>query len=344
MTNTAATPSSRLLDLRVRSTPSAVNLALSAAQVHAQVAVAVELYTIPLYLSACASINSGASPNAATAYSNVLSVCTEEMMHLQLAANMCLALGTTPNFTAPVYGVTPTFPDGTPILDPTDPATGDSGILNATIGNINELLPTMLDIEVPTEFEAGTLVPPYHSIGQMYDALLGLARLCRSVAPWTLTNQQSGYFAAQPFTQTIGSYTDLYSAVGVIIEQGEGKDQSPPPSPPYTASQFMIPDVSDQLVGAGSDPSPLNTYSHFGRFLTVQSLNLTSSEVYSGTAAPNCAENLTLQKDFAALITTLNGIWAGTTPSGNLWAMTQLMADATAVWKAGYIPQWTPVS
>ncbi|HVJ63397.1 MAG TPA: ferritin-like domain-containing protein [Tahibacter sp.] len=341
---TTATSLRSMFNLAARSTPAAVNSALSIAQVHAQVAVAVELYTVPLYLSACASINSNASANAAAAFALVQSVCTEEMMHMQLAANMCLALGTTPNFTAPVFGVTPTFPDGTPILDPDDPVTGDSGILNASIGNITQLLPTMLDIEVPTEFEAGALLPPYHSIGQMYDALLGLSRLCRSKAPWSLTNQQSSFFAAQPFTQTIGSYNDMVSAVGVICEQGEGQAQSPPPSPPYSAGQFMIPDVNDQLVGAKSDPSPLNTYSHFGRFLTVQGYNLSGSEVYQGTAAPNSAENQTLQANFASLITVLNGIWAGTTSSGAIWAMTSLMGDAQAVWKAGNIPQWTPVS
>lgn len=343
MTNTAATPLSRTFNLRARSTPAAVSSALPVAQVHAQVAVAVELYTIPLYLSACASINSAASANAATAFSNVLSVCTEEMMHLQLAANMCLALGVAPNFTAPVYGQTPTFPDGTPILDPDDPATGDSGILNATIGNITQLLPTMLDIEVPTEFETGALLPPYHSIGQMYDALVLLARLCRSTAPWTVKNQVSGLFATQPYTQTISSLDELRQAVDVICEQGEGKAQSPPPSAPYTASEFMIPDVNDQLVGANSDPSPLNTYSHFGRFLTVQSLNLSGNEVYTGTAAPSSAENLTLQANFASLITTLNSVWAGTAPSSAIWAMTNLLTDVQNVWKAGNIPQWTPV-
>ena len=344
MTVTTATSLRSMFNLAARSTPAAATQSLSVAQIHAQVAVAVELYTVPLYLSACASINAGASANAAAAFAAVQSVCTEEMMHMQLAANMCIALGTTPNFTAPVYGQTPTFPDGTPILDPDDPVTGDSGILNASIGNITQLLPTMLDIEVPTEFEAGALLPPYHSIGQMYDALLGLTRLCRGVVPWTQTNQQSSFFAPQPFTQTIGNYNDMVNAVGVICEQGEGQAQSPPPSPPYSASQFMIPNVADQLVGAKSDPSPLNTYSHFGRFLTVQGYNLSGNEVYQGTAAPNSSQNLALQASFASLITTLNGIWAGTTSPNNIWAMTGLMAQAQAVWQAGNIPQWTPVS
>jgi Ferritin-like len=338
---TTTTASTHTVNLRLNNARASLVNPLAAAQIHAQVAVAVELYTIPYYLSALASIKDTKSP----AYAPVLSVCTEEMMHLQLAANMCLALGTTPNFTAPVYGVAPAFPNGTPVLDPTDPATGDSGILNASIANLVDALPTMLDIEVPTEFESGALVPPYHSIGQLYDALMSWARLARNMAPWSTTNQVSNVFAAQPFTQTIASYADLVSAVEVICEQGEGKATSPPPSqpPPFSPDEFMITDVNDRLVGANSDPSSLSSYAHFGRFLMVRDLNLSSADVYSGTAAPSSAANLILQQNFAALITTLNAIWGGAS-SGGIWAMTSLLGDAAAVWQAGNIPQWTPVS
>ncbi len=336
---------------RLATAPRAANnaqIALAAAQVHAQVAVAVELYTIPFYLSALASIvppgATGATDRSKAAYASVLSVCTEEMLHLQLAANMCIALGTSPNYTAPIYGSVPTFPDGMPILDPTDPATGDSGILNATIGNILQALPTMLDIEVPTEFEAARLTPPYRSIGQMYAALRALTRLAGTEVPWTMTNQQSVFASGQTFPQTIGSFADLSAAIDVICEQGEGQAQSPPPSEPFTASEFMVA-AGDRLTGAGSDPADQAQFSHFGRFLNVQALNLTSADlVYAGTAsfAPTSQENLKLQADFAALITTLNGIWAGTTSVGSIWSMTNLLTDAANVWTAGNIPQWTP--
>lgn len=323
-------------------------IALAAAQAHAQVAVAVELYTIPFYLSALASIIPPGAPNATdkskAAYASVLSVCTEEMLHLQLAANMCIALGTTPDYTAPIYGSVPTFPDGTPILDPTDPATGDSGILNATIGNILQALPTMLDIEVPTEFEAARLTPPYRSIGQMYAALRALTRLAGKTVPWTMTNQQSVFASGQSFTQTIGSFADLSAAIDVICEQGEGQAQSPPPTAPFTASEFTVAS-GDQLTGTGSDPATQAQFSHFGRFLNVQALGLTSADlVYTGTAsfAPGSTENLKLQADCAALITTLNGIWAGTTSVNGIWSMTNLLTDAASVWTAGNIPQWTP--
>ncbi len=311
---------------------------LSVAQVHAQVAVAVELYTIPFYFSALASIKD----NGSQAFAAVRSVCTEEMLHLQLAANACLALGVPPNFTAPVYGKPPTFPDHVPILDPNDPATGDKGILNARIGNVLAALPTMLDVETPTEFEHGKIGPPYRSIGQMYAALLTLVRRAGKMVPWTMTNQVSSIFPSQTFTQTIGSYADLSSAVEVICEQGEGQAQSPPPSPPFTPEEFLVPD-GDQTTNVNSVPPDLASFSHFARFLLVQEQNLTVDQVYSGTYAPSSPENQTLQKDFAALLSTLNQIWAGKAVPSSIWSvMPQILGDVTAVWQKGNLPQWTP--
>ena len=159
-----------------------------------------------------------------------------------------------------------------------------------------------------------------------------------------MTNQQSVFASGQSFTQTIGSFADLSAAIDVICEQGEGQAQSPPPTAPFTASEFTVAS-GDQLTGTGSDPATQAQFSHFGRFLNVQALGLTSADlVYTGTAsfAPGSTENLILQADFAALITTLNGIWAGTTSVNGIWSMTNLLTDAASVWTAGNFPQWTP--
>jgi hypothetical protein len=309
---------------------------LDTARQHARVAVAVELFTIPFYLSALASIKDTTSP----AYTAVLSVAVEEMLHLELAANLCIALGTTPSFTAPVYGEPPTF-DGIPMLDPDDPVTRDKGILDAKIGNLVDVLPTMLDIETPTEFELGRLIPPYRSIGQMYAALGLLIRLAGAQAPYRLEHQVSGVFSPQTFTQTIGSYADARAAIDVIVGQGEGQAQSPPPSPPFEPSEFPVLS-SDRTTNTRSVPPAQAAISHFGRFIAVQQMELTHRDVYTGVPAPTSATNQKLQKDFAALITILNGIWAGTTPTSAIWAMTALLGDAVNVWKAGEIPQWTP--
>lgn len=96
---------------------------IAAVQAVAQAAIDVELFTIPLYMAALCSIQgmhqitSGGSdfyrhrlwpapaPTAATqdanqrAFNIVYSVFIEEMLHLQLAANIASAIGTAPTFT-----------------------------------------------------------------------------------------------------------------------------------------------------------------------------------------------------------------------------------------------------
>ena len=66
-------------------------------QEHAQAAAAVELYTLPLYITAMASIRDTGSEASRI----IFSVAVEEMLHLQLAANLCAALDTSPNFRPP---------------------------------------------------------------------------------------------------------------------------------------------------------------------------------------------------------------------------------------------------
>ncbi|MEW6497707.1 MAG: ferritin-like domain-containing protein [Cyanobacteriota bacterium] len=120
-------------------------------QEHAKAAVMVEMYTLPFYLTVLSSIKYPSiqypDPDKKhPAYNSILSICIEEMLHLQLAANLCIALDTQPIFTAPKY-------DGTPIpyLDPKNPTTGHHKLINVTLDSLNETtLDLMLDIETPS--------------------------------------------------------------------------------------------------------------------------------------------------------------------------------------------------
>ena len=70
----------------------------------------------------------------------------EEMLHVQLAANLCLALDTAPNFKPPQYG------SEIPYICPYNPDTGECGFLNASLGPLDDTtLNTMLDIETPEQ-------------------------------------------------------------------------------------------------------------------------------------------------------------------------------------------------
>jgi hypothetical protein len=308
---------------------------------HAQAAVMVELYTLPFYLTVMTSIKDQGSAIAQA----IFSVAMEEMLHLQLAANLCLALGTPPNFTAPVYG-TPI-----PFLDPTDPDTGHYALINAVLGPFNEQsLDTMLDIETPEEFQDRAkdhTTPdfPYHSIGEFYDALLaGIGQVGESQFPWTVTNQvdeHSGFFGPQPYPMRIASLADATAAVTAINEQGEGKAMNPVPAPPFNESQFPV-DPNFVLANAPNDPTTLNVFSHFGRFVAIQSQVKASGwpDVFPAVSNPTDPAQTALKNHFASLISSLNSLW--NTGSGGLDEMFFLLGDLNTCWQqAQVIPQWT---
>ncbi|MCW5209373.1 hypothetical protein VU10_04140 [Desulfobulbus sp. US1] len=136
-------------------------------QEHAQAAVAVEFYTLPFYITAMCSIKEKQSE----AVQIIRSVILEELLHVQLTANLCRALDTAPNFKPPQYG------SDIPYLSPYNPDTGECCFLNASLGPLDDTtLNTMLDIETPEQAQLRqdldhTLPKyPYHSIGEMYDA------------------------------------------------------------------------------------------------------------------------------------------------------------------------------
>jgi Ferritin-like len=307
-------------------------------QGHAQACVTVELYTLPFYFTALTSITDTTSP----AYGNVLSACMEEMLHLEMAANLCLALDTPPPFAAPIYG-TPI-----PYLDPDDPETNQYALVNAILGPLNQTtLDTMLNIETPEEVETGTdsgPTYPYDSIGEMYDALLdginsvGWANLYVG----NTTNQQA-IFGATNFSETIDSLAAATTAIATINAQGEGQVVQPAPVLPYTMADFPVP-AANQLTVEPLDPTTWSPFAHFGRFVNIASAPLPAT--YTGvdpTGPLNPAQQAALtllQGDFTTMLGALTTLW--TTGGGSLWpVMPKLSADATGCWQAGVIPMWS---
>ena len=334
---------------------------------HAQTAVAVELYTLPFYLTALTSIKDTKN----SIYKTILSVCIEEMLHLQLAANLCLALGTKPNFTAPQYG-TPI-----PFLKPDDPDTKHHSLINAKLDALNDTtLGMMLDVETPSEFEHKdhtTPIYPYETLGDLYDALLhGIKTVGLSKFPWRTKNQQ--YLVGNnrkkneggdkgspktltPFPQIITCYLDAKTVVKVISEQGEGKTMKPAPKarstmPYFIETQFPVPTDYQLTIESNDDSSSNYQYAHFGRFVSVQNYVAANGypDVYTGTSATNGnltqeqeAASYELIEDFKKLIGALNTLWdEGEASKADIWTpMTSTISKATACWKAGVIPQWS---
>lgn len=329
-------------------------------QEHAKTAVKVELYTLPFYLTALTSI---ADTNSNT-YKALLSICIEEMLHLQLAANLCLALDTKPEFTAPTY-------DGTPIpyLRPDNPDTGHYKLINANLDAFNAAtLDLMLDIETPSGLEQHrhpeignrqvlermedslearwnlqyhqTPRYPYDTIGEMYDALIaGITVVGQEKFSWT-TNYQQAAWSNEGFQQLVTKFEDAEDIVKTISLQGEGTTTE--------LGKYSIPSKY-RLENESMDSDDLNEYSHYERLLDIKKQGLpqvypTNNDPQNQTAQQQALQ--TLESTFSGLLTELDTVWnVGkdiTKEDEKFWTpMFKLLSDSQACWQAGVIPKWS---
>lgn len=189
---------------------------------HLELAIAIELSTVPPYLYAMYSIADQSSDAALL----IRSVVAEEMLHAALAANLLLAIGGEPDFSS--KSLIPTYPSDLPHHRPT--LTLD--LKPCTRRQVHDLF---LVIEQPEMHSAMPGDDTYESLGQFYHAIeLGMAaaaaetdifsnpQLERQMAkhkyysPVALDAEDSGGLSA------IDSIEAADDAIQVIIHQGEG--------------------------------------------------------------------------------------------------------------------------
>ncbi len=348
-------------------------------QSHAKTAVLIEMYTLPFYLTVWSSIilpdkddTSDKAKLTNKTYQTILSVCIEEMLHLQLAANLCLALDIPASeiFSNPEYG------ESIPYLQPYDPETmGDTipkhvALLRADLGALNQnTLNRMLDIETPTEFDESldhtTPQYPYATIGEMYDALLqGILEVeaKEPVFGWSTENQQIQFTLPPDYTksalrinQKISCFGDAQQAVKLICDQGEGLAKSPLPPQPYKEDDFPVYAgsrfyESDKYNPEEDDPFVYNQYSHYGRFLWINNkLEGKDANDWPDTyplskefSQPQLDALKDLMTQFESFIDILTGMWSGDADKSSQFfgAMYALKTPLTKCWEEGIIPQW----
>ncbi|NND04721.1 MAG: hypothetical protein HKN91_18270 [Acidimicrobiia bacterium] len=189
---------------------------------HLELAIKVELSTVPPYLYAMYSIADQKSDAALL----IRSVVAEEMLHAALAANLLLATGGEPDFRT--EKAVPSFPSELPHHDP--PLT-----LNLTPCTPEQIRNLFLVIEQP---ETHHVVPEediYDSLGQFYHAIeRGIAALAASedlFADPQVDRQMAehDYYAPVVFDadesgglEPIVDIETANEAIHVIIHQGEG--------------------------------------------------------------------------------------------------------------------------
>jgi Ferritin-like len=230
----------------------AVKAAVTAQDLHCplQMAVKLELSTIPPYLTGLFTLNETGGMNAPVV-EIMASVVNEEMLHMCIAANTLIALGG-----APVMNTTATVPAYPGPL----PGDTDDGL-------IVHLLPISQDLVLNTYMrieEPDTIIQPsgskkiplqpappppsgeFQSIGDFYRAII--AKLpdlpAGSIDPNPNSpnqkNQVLKVFKAADGTPVPAAITDIPSAVAalsLIVDQGEGSSASPEEMDPLDSSE-----------------------------------------------------------------------------------------------------------
>jgi hypothetical protein len=189
---------------------------------HVELAIKVELSTIPPYLYAMYSVEDVQSVPALL----IRSIVVEEMLHAALATNLLLAVGGRPDFRSTEH--MPSYPSDLPHHDP--PLT-----LNLEPVSVSLIRDIFMRIEQPEAHDAPAEPDEYETLGQFYHALeIGLEKVSAEFdlfADPQLDSQlsESRFYEPVAFDAEdsggLVAITDLVSAteaIEIIVHQGEG--------------------------------------------------------------------------------------------------------------------------
>jgi len=300
---------------------------------HLQFAIDLEFWTIPFYMSALYSIVDRTSD----AFQFVQSVVNQEMLHVQLAANIANAYGMSPTFAAPVY-------EGKKIphldfkLDDPDPVRRFSPF-SAEIGPMDqERINAMCLIEYP-EWKSpeppdlSDTVTEYPNIGAFYRAIaFGATQLTEDLnGGVNQVDLFSAYYRNLPsLTVTDRGEAGLNQVdllIQAITEQGEGISRARE-------------DIVYSFQNTATDPAP--QLSHFEKFIKVRRK---LPETYPVTPLSELSQSsfgpvLILRENFAALRAALEKLFSGKNPGDFFRLMVTVGADIQNCWTEGFTPRF----
>jgi hypothetical protein len=316
---------------------------------HLDHALAMELWTIPLYMTALYSIKGLKdldAKNQPEAAKLIESVVIQEMLHLEIVCNISNALGYRPVFHAPHYEES----RGIPFIHP------GRHILPEELRGY-EVKPGPLDassiklfctIELPhpyAEIEWETR-KSYQSIAEMYQALkigithwwdecyVGKQRNTRQKKTFKEYQEHSGRHHG--FSQVINSAADALKAIDCIIEQGEGADSI------HVPADFQPP---RQEEGKEFDSGWFKgNLSHYQKFRILLHHHKKIPPVYTLNPGPGSTEvQAILDLAFSHLIKVLEEGFhlEGPEMPANFWGtMFGIKNAIIQVWESGACPQF----
>ena len=325
-------------------------------QTHLQAVANLELWTIPLYLTALASIQADDSRielppdrvrrpqrTTTTVTRLLVSVALQEMYHLQLAGNITRMFGVVPRLDWPVY-------EGRiPYIIELPPG------VTVALGTANDLdtLRLMLAVETPDDPYSGRGEPGerdvpvfpfiqydaagepcYPSIGTLYSVVLQLADRFRARLHAGSPQIANGLFSAWYSHTGLLQPATLDDAINIIVDQGEGaigRQDAPLDDPEAVPEQSSY---QDPFFAE-------NHFSHYERFqlaLDNAGKGVTVWPTTGARSAIPAQQHLSVL--FSALLDRLRAAWAGAAP--DLAPMFLFRGALAQVYAAGQVPAFAP--
>jgi hypothetical protein len=308
---------------------------------HILSAMNLELWTIPFYMTSMYSIKDASTE----AYGAILSVVNQEMLHLQLAANIANAFGAEVRNRQPIY-YKHHIPHLDFDLDNPDPRER-FGEYSAELGPFDPLrLNAMCLIEWPlwigmekkkwyrNYFE-------YGSVGEFYEAVsLGAEQWKDSIRPVRQVDLLARFYNGfHDMTVTkIGAagFPQVTSMIAAITGQGEGRLDD--------GESWRTHKVPAAYRNTADDTDP--QWSHFQKFITLLAADH-FPETYMGETDPkpstlgHAAQRL-LEDNFERFLKTLDELFSGGHPAEFATHMFTLGGNILNCWKNGAVPKFGP--
>jgi len=316
---------------------------------HLKHALDLELWTVPLYLTALYSIKGLKKlkphdyPDAAKL---IYSVAVQEMLHIELVCNLSNALGWPPQFQKPTYNELKSIPFIHPAKEYL-PEILKGYVVQPQALNENSLrLFCAIELPHPKKEIIYDEERVYCSIAELYDALkIGIAALWDEcyIGHERNTKQKNSFREYHNmdgrhhgFSQPVNSPETALKAIEAIIEQGEGADSRKVPA------DYQPPELTeDKDHDAGWFKGHLSHYQKFRMLLHHHHLLPDVYDVKQGDI--DNAPQQAMEKAFTDLLQEMENTFIndGDEMSDTFWKKMYAFANSLInVWEAGACPQF----
>ncbi len=316
---------------------------------HLQHALELELWTIPLYLTALYSIKEIKDkkpqdyPDSAKL---ILSVVAQEMLHLELVCNISNALGHAPRFRPPVYDEQKGIPFIHPLKEHLPDYLTAYSVKPQALNRNSLCLFCAIELPHPKKEIVWVKERTCESIAELYEGLktgivtlwnecyVGDARNMRQKNNFKEYHNREG--RSHGFSQVVNSPESALKAIDAIVEQGEGADSKQVPA-----------DFRPPVIDPGKEYDAgwyKGNLSHYQKFRILHHHHHKLPEVYSEKSeVENLPAQLQLQKTFIDFLDELEKGFNSDGPAmtaafwDKMYALRHVISEA---WEAGACPDF----